>query len=214
MRFKHVIFDFDGTITDSRRDIAGAQVWALRQIGIDTIREEELYRYIGKPLRATFSAVLPPSMHDRIDEAEQLYSGYYPARSLVTTQLFPGVRETLEELRLRGTTLAVASTKRGGGVKRATDYFGITHYFVRLQGSDGIPFKPDPTILRIIMTDLKWDPAETLMVGDTDNDVLAGKNAGIATCAVTYGSLSAGELQTFAPDYMVHEFPSLLSIVG
>jgi phosphoglycolate phosphatase len=214
MRFKHVIFDFDGTLTDSRRDIAGAQVWALKQIGVDSIREEELYRYIGKPLRDTFSSVLPPSLHNRISEAEELYSSYYPTRSLLTTSLFPGVRETLEELRLRGRTLAVASTKRGTGIRRATDHFGITGFFAQLQGSEGIPFKPDPTILRLILRDQQWDPAATLMVGDTDNDILAGKNAGISTCAVTYGSLSTAEIQAFMPDFLIHEFPSLLAVVG
>jgi phosphoglycolate phosphatase len=214
MSFEHIIFDFDGTLTDSRRDIAGAQVWALKQLGFDSIREEELYRYIGKPLRDTFSAVLPPSLHDRIPEAEQHYSSYYPTRSLLTTMLFPGVRETLEELRLRGKTLAVASTKRGPGIKRVTDHFGITGFFAQLQGSEGIPFKPDPTILTLILEGQKWDPIATLMVGDTDNDILAGKKAGIATCGVTYGSLGNEELQAFAPDFLIHDFPSLLRVVG
>lgn len=213
MKFDNIIFDFDGTITDSRKDIAGAQLWVLRQLGVTTHSMEDLYPHIGKPLDRTFQYLLPPSLHHRIQDATRMYAEYYPSRSLMTTQLFPGVRETLDTLCERGKRLAVASTKRGAGIRRATDYFGITDHFVQLQGSEGIPFKPDPAIVRKIMSDQDWEPAATVIVGDTDSDILAGKNAGIATCAVTYGSLSAGELKAFGPDYMIESFTDIITLV-
>jgi phosphoglycolate phosphatase len=212
--FASIIFDFDGTLTDSRRDIAGTQLLALETIGFTGLREEALYRHIGKTLQETFAAILPPDLHDRIPEAAAVYSSIYPERSLRTTTLFPGVRETLTALHRAGVELAVASTKRGVGIRRATDHFGITDMFVRLQGSDGSPFKPDPFILNAIIDDRGWDRARTVMVGDTDKDILAGKNAGIATCAVTYGSLTAPELRAFAPDFIIDTFPELLRIAA
>ncbi len=213
MSFRNIIFDFDGTITDSKHDIASAQIWTLQQIGFDAVRPEDLYRHIGKTLPETFSAILPAALHDRIPEAVTLYSTYYPPRSLLTTSLFPGVRETLRTLVERGKRLAIASTKRGTGIIRATDHFGITDLFAQLQGTDGVPFKPDPAILFKIMTDQQWEPSETLMVGDTDKDVLVGKNAGIATCAVTYGALSRQDLESYAPDFIIPAFPDLVPIV-
>ena len=213
MGFNNIIFDFDGTLTDSKHDIANAQVWVLQQLGVHDVRKEMLFPYIGKTLEETFSTLLPPELHERIPEAAQMYSDYYRPRSLDTTKLFPGVRETLEILHSHGKKLAVASTKKGQGIRRATDYFGITEFFVCLQGSDGIPYKPDPFIINMIIADQHWERTETLMVGDTDNDILAGKNAAIATCAVTYGSLHADQVRQFDPDYVIDSFPQLLSLV-
>jgi phosphoglycolate phosphatase len=214
MRFKNTIFDFDGTLIDSRNDIAGAQLWALNQIGVTHYRPEDIFPYIGKSLQVTFSRLLPPAMHYRIDEAVALYREYYVPRSLLTTKPFPGVRETLDALRASGVRMAVASTKKESNLVRVAGHFNIVGYFVQLQGSDDLPYKPDPFIVNKIIADQKWDPAQTLMVGDTDNDVLAGKAAGIATCAVTYGSLTEEQLRAFSPDYMIRNFPELLNILG
>jgi phosphoglycolate phosphatase len=213
MIYRNIIFDFDGTITDSREDIAGAQLWVLDRLGVTSYTKEDLYPYVGKSLHETFSRLLPPGLHHLIPEATKLYSEYYPPRSLLTTRLFRGVRETLEIMHREGKRLAIASTKRGTGIKRATDHFGITEYFVQLQGSDGVPFKPDPFIINKIINDQLWERPETLMVGDTDSDILAGKSAAIATCAVTYGSLTEEALSLHSPDFLVRSFPELLSVV-
>jgi phosphoglycolate phosphatase len=212
-RFANFIFDFDGTLTDSREDIAAAQIWALRRIGGEGIRKEQLFPHIGKTLQETFALLLPPSLHERIPEAVGLYSEYYPPRSLLTTTLFPGVRETLEELVRRGSRLAVASTKRGVGILRATDHFRITHLFAQLQGSDDVPYKPDPFILNRIVADQAWERRETVMVGDTAHDIEAGRRAGIATCGVTYGSLTEPEIRACRPDFVVESFPELLYLL-
>lgn len=209
-RFGNMILDFDGTLTDSRDDIAGAQLWALAQLGVTTVRREELYPHIGKTLPETFRLILPPELHDRIPDAVALYSEYYPPRSLVTTKLFPGVAETLARLYDGGVALAVASTKRGTGILRATDHFGITKYFDQLQGSDDLPFKPDPAIVLKILHDRGWRPEDTLIVGDTDLDIRAGKAARVATCAVTYGAQSAQDLVRAHPDFVIASFSELL----
>lgn len=212
MTFRNIIFDFDGTLTDSRRDIAGAQVWSLQQLGVHTLREEDLYPLIGKSLHETFSRVLPPSEHHRIPEAIAHYAEYYPPRALKTTTLFPGVEATLATLRERGHRLAVASTKKGQGILRATEHFGITGMFDLLQGSENIPFKPAPDVILAVLRTLAWSPAETLMVGDTDADILAGRAAGVTTCAVTYGSLSREALTAFRPDHMLDTITGVLQI--
>ena len=107
----------------------------------------------------------------------------------------------------------MASTKRGPGIRRATDHFGITPLFDRLQGSDGLPFKPDPAILRVILEAEGWDPGATIMVGDTAMDVMVGENAGIATCGVTYGAMSENQMEAAAPDFIIDEFAALVPLV-
>jgi HAD superfamily hydrolase (TIGR01549 family) len=213
MRYRNVIFDFDGTLIDSRNDIAGAQLWVLNQFGVHNYSTEDLFPYIGKTLHATFAHLLPAAMHHRIDEAVQLYREYYLPRALATTTLFPGVLETLDTLLTCGVHMAVASTKKESNIHHVADHFGISRYFVQLQGSDDIPYKPDPFIVKKILGDQRWNPAETLMVGDTDNDIRAGQGAGVATCAVTYGSLTEEQLRAFAPDYVIRHCPELVTLV-
>jgi phosphoglycolate phosphatase-like HAD superfamily hydrolase len=110
--------------------------------------------------------------------------------------------------------MVVASIKRSVNIKRAADHFGISSYFVQLQGSEDMPRKPDPFIIHKILTEQQWTCEDTLMVGDTDNDVLVGKNAGIATCAVTYGSLGEAELRQYSPDFVISDIAALLPLVN
>jgi phosphoglycolate phosphatase len=209
----NIIFDVDGTLIDSKRDIAAAQHWVLGQLGVHSYKPEDLYPLIGKPLAETFATLLPPSLHHRIAEASDLYKGYYPPRALETTTLFPSVRETLETLRSRGTKLATATTKLTAGTRRVLTHFGIAEHFSQIQGSDDMPFKPDPFIITKILSDQSWEKSATIMVGDTDNDVEAGKRAGIKTCGVTYGSLSSEQIRHLKPDFVIDSLPELLNIL-
>ena len=210
---KNIIFDLDGTLTDSKRDIAGAQLWVLHQLGVNTYKAEDLYPLIGKPLTETFAKLLPSNLHGRIAEAAELYKTYYPPRALETTTLFPGVWETIHALHTKGIRLATATTKLTPGTRRVLTHFGIADYFVQIQGSDDIPFKPDPAIIYKILSDQSWNRGETLMVGDTDNDIEAGKRAGIQTCGVTYGSLSKQQIESLKPDFVIDSLPELLTLI-
>jgi HAD superfamily hydrolase (TIGR01509 family) len=207
---KNIIFDLDGTLVDSKRDIAGAQHWVLAQLGVYSYKPEDLYPLIGKPLAVTFATLLPADLHGRIPEAIELYKNYYPPRALDNTTLFPGVKETVEVLRKRGIRLATATTKLSAGTHRVLTHFEIAEHFAQIQGSDNIPFKPDPFIITKILEDQSWEKSDTLMVGDTDNDILAGKRAGIPTCGVTYGSLAKEQIEALNPDIIIHSLPDLL----
>ena len=210
---KNVIFDLDGTLVDSKRDIAAAQHWVLGQLGVHSYRPEELFPLIGKPLAETFATLLPPDLHGRIPEATELYKNHYPPRALETTTLFPGVKETLETLRSKGFHLATATTKLSTGTRRVLTHFGIAHHFDQIQGSDNMPFKPDPFIITKILNDQSWEASCTIMVGDTDNDILAGKRAGLKTCGVTYGSLTKQQIQELGPDIVIDSLNDLLGFL-
>jgi len=210
---KNVIFDVDGTLVDSKRDIAAAQHWVLQQLGVHTYAPEDLYPLIGKSLTETFAALLPTDLQHRIPEAAELYKAQYPPRALLTTALFPGVQETIEALRARGIRLATATTKLSAGTRRVLTHFGIAQHFAQIQGSDDMPFKPDPFIITKILEDQSWEKSETLMVGDTDNDIFAGKRAGTPTCGVTYGSLTKQQIQKLDPDIMIDSLRDLLRFI-
>lgn len=211
-RIENIILDVDGTLLDSKRDIAGAQQWVLTQFGVTSFRVEDLYRTIGRKLEDTFRDWLPPELHHRIPEAATMYRDYYRPRALDTTVLFPGVHRTLEELRSRGKNLAVATTKSTLTTKRILSHFRLDQFFLQLQGTDGVPYKPDPYIVNKIIADQAWQATDTLMVGDTREDMEAGKAAGVRTCGVTYGALARADLERLCPDFLIDCFDELLRI--
>ncbi|HEY6952985.1 MAG TPA: HAD-IA family hydrolase [Bacteroidota bacterium] len=211
---RNILFDVDGTLLDSKRDIAAAQLWTYRQFGVDTLNPEDIYPLIGKPLAETFTILLPPSLHSRIPEAAVMYRDYYRAHAFDTTTLFPGVRETLDSLRTSRIRLATATTKSTETTVKILEHFGIAEYFSRVQGTDNGIFKPDPLIINTILGVTGWRRDETLMVGDTDKDIEVGKNAGVRTCGVTYGSFSRAQIAALNPDWIIDGITELPSIVN
>ena len=166
---KNILFDVDGTLLDSRRDIAAAQLWALHHLGVNTLVPEDIYPYIGKPLAETFTILLPEHLHRRIPEATEVYRDYYRAHAFDTSRLFPGVEETIKSLRTKGLHLATATIKSTETTAKVLGHFGIAEYFSHIQGTDDGAFKPDPSIINSILARQRWDRTATLMVGDTDN---------------------------------------------
>ena len=210
---KNIVFDIDGTLLDSKRDIAGAQLWVLQQLGVENYTEEDLYPHIGKTLQETFTLLLPDRLHPKIPEAAIMYRDYYRPRALETTKLFPGVKETLEILHLKKINLATATIKSTETTKRVLTFFSIAEYFCQLQGTDGMPHKPNPFILNKILREQAWSREETLMVGDTDRDIIMGKNGSVATCGVTYGTFSHTQMEALHPTWIIHSFPQLLTLL-
>ncbi len=210
---KNILFDVDGTLLDSRRDIAAAQLWTFRQFGIDTLKPEDIYPLIGKPLAETFTALLPQRLHDRIPEAGLIYRDYYRAHAFETTTLFPGVLDTVAALKAKGIRLATATTKSTETTAKVLAHYGIAEYFSHVQGTDNGVFKPDPFIINTILTAMKWHRGETLMVGDTDKDIDVGRNAGVLTCGVTYGTFSREQMAALNPDWIIDHISDLLRIV-
>ncbi len=212
-QIRQVIFDVDGTLLDSRRDIAAAQLWTFRQLGVTNLRPEDIFPLIGKPLAETFTTLLPPGLHHRIPDAALLYRDYYRAHAFDTTDLFPRVRETLKALYDRGIKLATATIKSTQTTAKVLAHYGIAQYFTHIQGTDNGIFKPDPTIINAILAAQSWDRPTTLMVGDTDKDIEVGRNAGIPTCGVTYGSFSRRQMAQLKPDWLIDDISGLLSLV-
>lgn len=97
--------------------------------------------------------------------------------------------------------------------QRILDHFGISRFFDQVHDTDGTPSKPDPYIINKIVTDRFWIPVETLMVGDSDRDIEAGRNAGIRTCGVTYGAFTRLQMEQCHPDYIIDDIFSLTTII-
>ena len=210
---RNLIFDVDGTLFDSKRDIALAQLLTLKELGITNFTAEDIYPNIGKPMQETFEFLLPPGLHTRIPEAALIYRQHYLAHAFDTTRLFPGVADAIRQLSDRGLPLAVATTKSTQTTTMMLRHFGIDHFFCQIQGTDQMPAKPDPFIINKILDEQGWDRSATVMVGDTDKDICAAKNASIHSCGVTYGSFTREKLTALDPTWIIDAFSDILSIV-
>ena len=187
--YRTVIFDLDGTLLNTIDDLADAGNWVCRRNGWPEHTVEEFKAMVGHGLRNLVTTFSPANSRSPLLVMSTLaqFSQYYGAHNMEKTAPYPGIWDLLNRLKEAGVTMAVYSNK--------ADEFSqviMNHYFPGLftyvQGKiEGVPVKPDPTGLRMVMEKLQAKPEETLYVGDSDVDMETGRNGGLATCGVTWG---------------------------
>ena len=194
--YRYVIFDLDGTLLNTLDDLAGAgnHVCALR--GWPTHPVEAYKHMVGNGIRRLVERFAPPGT-DRaaLDAAYDQFSAWYDAHKEDRTAPYPGVPQAVQALKEAGVSVAVLSNKadRMAGPVVEHYYPGV---FPFIQGAvDGLPVKPDPTLLHRLMERMGADPAATLFVGDSNVDIQTAKNGGLASCGVLWGFRSRAELE-------------------
>jgi phosphoglycolate phosphatase len=215
--FDAILFDLDGTLADSAADIRHALDRAFAELGIQPAAALDAL-VDGSPLEEIYAVAVPGGTPQQLARFVDAYRRHYEADIVRATQLFPGVRETLEVLfalrpRMR---LAVATTKRERTARALVSSLGITEMFEVIAGSGGtdMPPKPAPDLFLAVARMLEVAPSRTLVVGDTLRDLRAGARAGMRTAAVTYGMGSPDTLIAAQPDYVLEEFDELLVVLG
>ena len=208
-----ILCDLDGTLVDSRRDIAVAFQHAWRTVvgGIPP-SATAIAQHIGKPLAKMLSelgGMLSPSL---LSTFLTTYRRTYARQDARLTQPYPGVILTLQALSTF--TLGVVTTKESGQAEMVLRRLALIPFFQHVQGGNvGMRLKPAPDTILAALAALDCAPAHALMVGDTPADVLAGKAAGTKTCAVTYGFGTREALLRCAPDYVIESFGELVDLV-
>jgi len=205
-RFPVYLFDIDGTLLDSARDICGAVQQVLADTPCPEVSFEFLKSYIGLHLIDLFQDIFPTHTPEQIDALVQQYRTFYPLREHKQTSVYPGVREALAALPGRKGT---ATTKGTPTTRAVLEKFGLLAHFDHVQGTDGFPCKPAPDVLLASMQGLGARPEECLMVGDSPADMEAGRRAGVKICAVSYGYGKREELARWQPDYWVDDLREL-----
>jgi phosphoglycolate phosphatase len=207
-RFPVYLFDIDGTLLDSARDICGAVQQVLDATECHPVSHEFLKSYIGRHLIDLFQDVLPGCTQQRVDELIQQYRGIYLGRGHGLTSVYPGVAEALAVL---GGRKGTATTKGTPTTRAVLEQFGLLPYFDHVQGTDGFPAKPSPDVIFAALKAMGAGPADCLFVGDSPADMEAGKRAGVKTCAVRYGYGSPEKLAGHAPDYWISDLRELVA---
>ncbi len=205
-KFQVYLFDIDGTLLDSARDICGALQTVLAQTDCRPVTFEFLRGYIGLHLFELFTDLFPGSTLEQQEDLLLKYRAVYLGRGHKQTQVYPGVSEALAVLGGRKST----ATTKGTPITRAVlDQFGLLRYFDHVQGTDGFPCKPAPDVVLKSLDGLGAAPSDCLMVGDAPADMEAGRRAGVKTCAVRYGYGNPAELAKHEPDYWVDDLREL-----
>jgi len=204
--FPVYLFDIDGTLLDSARDICGAVQHVLDATPCKPVTYEFLKGYIGRHLNDLFGDVFPGSSAEQMALLVAQYRTLYLARGHKLTSLFPGVAEGLAAL---GGRKGTATTKGTPTTRAVLEQFGLIRYFDHVQGTDGFPCKPAPDVILTALGVMGAKPEDCLFVGDAPADMEAGRRAGVKTCAVRYGYGKPEDLARFEPDYWIDDLRAL-----
>jgi len=208
-----LIFDLDGTIFDSKGGILKAFISPLKKLRV-IYNTNSIIRLIGHNLGDMYREVLPDNLQNRIDWCIEVYRQYYEKLFFEDSYLYDNVENTLVKLKRKNINMAIATTKPTYITKNILEHYGIYHYFDVIIGTEDLfPYKPDPAIIYEIKRKIGYNENETIIVGDTYLDILAGKSAGIKTCAAMYGYGSKEKLYEIAPDYKISKFKDIINIM-
>ena len=211
---KVLIFDFDGTLADT--------IWAIRAAVNKTMRHysfpersyDEVKAAIGGGVRVLAERVLPPGNYDEdfIEKFIRYYNKQYELTVSMTDRCYPGMHEAVTELVSRGYRLAILSNKPDRFIRELTDNIFTRGEISFAAGQDSLPVKPDPTAPLMIAKKLGATPDECAFIGDSDIDVMTGKNAGMMTVGCTWGYRGEEVLRETGADIIIQNPGELLEI--
>ena len=215
---KLLIFDLDGTLIDSKLDLVHSVNAARAHMDLPPISADLVASYVGSGAPVLMRRALGPDASEAdVQRALRYFLDYYRDHMLDNTYLYPGVRQALDRMHDAGMPMAVLTNKPVHFSREMLARLGLASRFAYIYGGNSFPKKkPDPMGLHKLMEDLHVPAHQTLMVGDSDTDILTGRNAGVWTCGVNYG-FGAATLQNVSPDRVIgdlRELPPLLDRHG
>ena len=215
METKVIIFDFDGTLCDTRSNIIIAFRATMEHLGLEMRDEETCGATIGLTLRDGFKSMYPDFDDAKIDYCVETYRQIFAERRKeLMPDLFPGVKETLEALRKRGYRMTIATSRLTDSLMLFMRHHGIDHYFEYAVGSDSVTHhKPHPEPALKTLRELNIAPSEAIMVGDMPVDIAMAHNAGIRAIGVDYGNATREELEAAEADWIVDDITKILEII-
>jgi len=202
-----LVFDLDGTLIDGYDAIADALGFAMESFGEKALPLGRVREMVGHGLEVLLEEAVG---RERAAEGVRLFRERYAQVAVAKTRLMPDVPEVLETLAARGHPMAVASHKPARFSRLILEACGVAKYFLAIAGPDaGTPAKPDPAMLRELMSVAGMEPAQTVVVGDTEVDSALGRAAGCRVVLVPGGSRSLEELKTVSADALLSRFGEL-----
>ena len=207
-----LVFDLDGTLIDSKLDLANAVNTTRAQMGLEALENELIYSYVGNGAPVLIRRALGPAASEtEVQKALQFFIAYYHEHRLEHTRLYDGVRESLDRFLGQGMRLAVLTNKPVRISTAILEGLGVGSHFFRIYGGNSFDQKkPHPIGIERLLEEAAIERSRALMVGDSAVDVRTARNAGIPVCGVTYG-FQPESFETDPPDFVVDRMEQLVS---
>ena len=198
-----LIFDLDGTLIDSKLDLAHAVNATRSHMGMSALDHERVYSYVGNGAPVLIRRAMGDQASELdVEEALEFFLEYYREHKLDYTVLYPGVRDSLDRLREARKRLAILTNKPAAVSRSIVQGLGLSGHFFQIYGGNSFDFKkPHPIGVETLMAEAGIGRAATLMVGDSSVDVETARNAFVHSCGVRYG---------FAPETLGDPAPEML----
>jgi len=197
LKYRVIVFDWDGTILDSPAAIAECIQASCGDLGLEVPERSRASHVIGLGMQELMREIAPGLPPARYGEFVEAYRRHFRARE-PAMRLFPGMRELLADLSATS-LLGIATAKNRRGLERALDATGLRPHFRASRCADESTPKPHPAMLHELMQALAAEPGRMLMIGDTSHDLQMAAAAGVDAVAVTYGAHAEDGLRELRP---------------
>ncbi len=205
-----LIFDLDGTLIESKWDIAQAVNLTLAELGLPERSLEEIFGFVGDGVKKLLRLAVGEGNQERCDEALKVFRGHYLEHCLDRTVFYPGIEPVLQHF--SRTEKAVATNKSIEYTRVILNGLGAHHFPVVVGGDNGFGLKPEPGMLLHIIDQVGASKERTVLVGDSTNDINGGHNAGIRVCAVGYGMGNREKMTACRPDWFIEQPEQLMEL--
>lgn len=205
-----VIFDLDGTLIESKWDIATAVNLTLAELGLPVREQEDIFSFVGDGIKHLLRLAVGEANQARYEDALRVFRGHYLAHCLDRTRFYPGIDRVLSHYADKHK--AVATNKSLEYTTRILEGLGAHHFAYVVGGDNGYGLKPEPGMLLKILEELKVERDRAVLIGDSTNDITGGHNAGIKVCAVGYGMGNREKMAACNPDWFIEQPEDLIRL--
>jgi len=198
------IFDLDGTLLDSGKDIALAANYAFEKLNLKTFSEEEIISKVGYGAKKLIEDLIPEYPQEIKDRALEYFKEFYYSNPVIYSRLYEGAEETLKKLKELSKKVAVVTNKYEALSVEILKKLNVIDYIDLVVGADTTSEKkPNPLPVFYTLEKLKSEKDKSIIIGDSETDVLTGKNAGIKTALVLQGYGNKELALSLNPDYVL-----------
>ncbi len=196
------LFDLDGTLIDSKKDIAASVNFTMRKLGLPPLAEDLIDSFVGNGVTPLIQKTVASAGGASFEQAMEIFKAHYEAHLLDSTDAFPGVRDVLK--RFKDKKKIVVTNKSQGFSEKILKGLALSQSFDGVFGGDtSFPKKPAPDVVHHLLKSYGIPSRHAVIVGDSKVDMETGKNAGILTCGVTYGFRPRKELEESGCDELI-----------